>query len=549
MKNVDTKNIEILFTYHDIYPDRPEFDIKKEIEKIDYRLAVSVICELIQSLNYKVNVEGLPFCFPFEFVLKKEFCEIEPNALGEFKNCPVLHKNKHIISQQMLLVLLKYFLAYGKQHSGEMGRITADTYKQIIDLCLMVTEDCHRFIQSADFDIQNFVYCNYHVNSSKNIAAAFSRTYYMLEVLNQQKVQFKGVLREYINYNDDYIKHYGFGILETISVLFWEARAYIGTEALRLQYAPLWKRIDDIYGNTALYETAQKVLDLLSTSVSDSTEWAIKTIDQIWNFNRFLSFPFLSLVDGEYISVSEYTLKNAFFENVFWLIRACYPDDSKSAMAFYGRLFELYIQRLSKSAADSSICEYIDEFDFGRDKKRSSDAYIKSGNQLIVIEAKGFSILISSLVDKDIERNNNKLFVNPILEANKCFYNIRQSTDKRFDDVEELFIVSVTMDNINAVPGYLSDITERIVDKKKETGVVEHYYNMSIDEYEMLMRLLETGKDIFSILLEYSELPEMLPISNFLRIKNGEPISMTAFMKEIYQSASEKMKSLYGINK
>ena len=42
--------------------------------------------------------------------------------------------------------------------------------------------------------------------------------------------------------------------------------------------------------------------------------------------------------ENEYISISDITLVNAFFEKIFWLIRDCYSEDDSRAMAFFGRL-------------------------------------------------------------------------------------------------------------------------------------------------------------------------------------------------------------------
>lgn len=350
MKNINRNNIEQLFTFHDIYPNIPQYDIIGEIKKIDLEVGISVICELIRSLNYKIDIGLTSFCLPYETWLKKEFCGINPHSVDQFMECEELRKDKHIISQQILLLLLKNFFIYGKCLPTKANKVTAEVYQRIINLCLMITEKCNYFIESPSFDANNFIYCNYHVNRSKNIAAAFVRTYYMLEVLNPQKDLFLDVEREYKNYNQAYFDKYGFGILETLSILFWEMRAYIGTEKERLSYTPIWKTVDEVYGETPLNRTADEVIKLLSMKPSQYKEWAEKSAERIWDFTSFLSKPFIIDENKRYVSISEYTLENAFFENIFWLIRDCYPLNDKSSMAFYGRLFEKYIQKLSEAA-------------------------------------------------------------------------------------------------------------------------------------------------------------------------------------------------------
>lgn len=55
-------------------------------------------------------------------------------------------------------------------------------------------------------------------------------------------------------------------------------------------------------------------------------------------------------------------------------------------MAFFGRLFEKYIQNLTQEATKGSY-SYIEEFAYGKNNKKSSDAYIRKDNDLLVIEA------------------------------------------------------------------------------------------------------------------------------------------------------------------
>lgn len=63
-------------------------------------------------------------------------------------------------------------------------------------------------------------------------------------------------------------------------------------------------------------------------------------------------------------------------------------------MAFYGRLYERYIQDLTREAAQTTYT-YIDEFLIGKrgHEAKSSDAYLQKENKLLAVEAKGFSVL------------------------------------------------------------------------------------------------------------------------------------------------------------
>lgn len=66
---------------------------------------------------------------------------------------------------------------------------------------------------------------------------------------------------------------------------------------------------------------------------------------------------------------------------------------------------------------------YIAEFSYKEKKKekKSSDAYIRKGTNLLVVEVKGFSVLIDCMIkNEQVEKNNEKLFVKPVLQADLC---------------------------------------------------------------------------------------------------------------------------------
>ena len=60
------------------------------------------------------------------------------------------------------------------------------------------------------------------------------------------------------------------------------------------------------------------------------------------------------------------------------------------------------------------------------------------------------------------------------------------------------------MDSINANPYYYEGIIKEI-EKKKGCARVKYYFNFNVEEYEMLMSVVEKGIDIFSLLKEYFE--------------------------------------------
>ena len=160
----------------------------------------------------------------------------------------------------------------------------------------------------------------------------------------------------------------------------------------------------------------------------------------------------------------------------------------------------------------------------------------------MVVEAKGFSVLVDCMAKNEkIERNNEKLFINPILQADECLH--RSFADKKeFIGVEEIFIISVTLDNINAVPNYYNAIHKAISDKKK-CEKVKYYFNFSIEEYEILLSLIENNVDVFNLLREYFNEQLLEPFGNYVRNKFAN-IKMPTLIENIYKEASDKMRSI-----
>lgn len=212
-------------------------------------------------------------------------------------------------------------------------------------------------------------------------------------------------------------------------------------------------------------------------------------------------------------------------------------------MAFFGRLFEKYIQDVTEKATNGDY-EYIAEFSYKEKKKekKSSYAYIRKGTNLLVVEVKGFSVLIDCMIkNEQVEKNNEKLFVKPVLQADLCLSMIIEDKTEFFG-IEDAYIISVTMDNINAVPDYYNEIHKNI-QKREVCEKTKYYYNFSVEEYEMLMYLLERQYDVFGILRDYYNSKALRPFSNYLQ-ERYEDIGMTDFMEDLYDKASKRMKEL-----
>lgn len=543
---VDASDAQLLIGYSDVFSNQMP-DLKEEIKKLNMHKTISIICELIRvrdAMMEPIQILGMEFRIPFETALKKEMCDVELKSPEEMFSNPLLRRNVHIISIQMLLILLKKVIQYGNYGTMNITEyeITQDDYKKIIQLQLVVTEEVEQK-HSKEFDADHFLYSTYHLNYQRNVAHEFLRMYYMMETVSQNKNNFDDdIQKEYRDYYFAFAEKYEVTPTQYSSLLFWELSTYY-TNINGLIYGMMWRDIEKEYAKMKEKDKVSKVLKTLSQPIEGYTEWGIESRGQEWDFSKFFEFPFIVDSKGNYISICDVTLRNAFFEKIFWLIRNCYPESDSRAMAFFGRLFEKYIQDSTQDAVKGDF-KYIEEFTYRkkREEKKSSDAYIRQGKNLLVVEAKGFSVLLDCMTkNEEKEKNNKKLFINPILQADSCLDAVIENKPE-FLGVEDAYIISVTMDNVNAVPNYYNEI-HKIIEAGKTCASTKYYFNLNIEEYEMLLYLIEQQCDLFGLLKDYYENEKLKPFSNFIQEKHSE-IGMTIFMKKIYQEASNKMKEI-----
>ena len=484
MYSVNGKDAQVILRYSDVFSgDKP--CLIEKIKEMNMHKEISIISELIQIRDAKynpINITGIGFELPYETVLKRDYCGMNPESSEEMVENAMLRKNQHIISLQMLLILLKKVIIYGNYDSLKIKdyEISDEDYKEIIMLQLLVADEVSAK-HNISIDMDHFLYSTYHLNYQRNVANEFQRMYYMMEYLSRDSELFDDDIKaEYRNYYGDFTSRYNFTPTEYSSLLFYELQYYF-SDKNALSQSSCWRNVDYIYRETMEKEKISQVIDLLKIEPVNLKRWAKETEEDEWNFTSFYRFPFISDGESEYISVSDITLINAFFEKIFWLIRECYSEKDSRAMAFFGRLFERYIQDATKDVCKNDYI-YIHEFPFfvKRDRRKSSDAYIRKDNNLLVIEAKGFSVLVDCMSKNEkIENNNEKLFIKPVLQADERLNEIFE-TKEEFKGIENAFIISITLDNINAVPNYYNKIHEEIEEKKK-CELVHYYFNFNID--------------------------------------------------------------------
>ena len=106
--------------------------------------------------------------------------------------------------------------------------ITHDDYQEIIKLQLLVA-DIVAEKNKKEFNVEHFIYSNYHLNYQRNVASEFLRMYYMMEKVSRDVEKFdEDVKGEYRDYYSAFYNKYGITPTEYSSFLFGELQPYYG---------------------------------------------------------------------------------------------------------------------------------------------------------------------------------------------------------------------------------------------------------------------------------------------------------------------------------
>lgn len=397
-----------ILTYSDVFIEPFEFDV--EIKNINPYKALSIISELlaVRNMTFLVNAEipligKIEVDVPYQMFLKKEFGDIVLSSSTEMFSDYRLMKNRHIIALQPMLILAKHIILCADEgmDTEENFTVSKDDYKTVIKLALKVAEKISER-DSEKFDVSNFLYGTYHINNDHNVANEFARSYYILEKIGKKSEDFPEDIRaEYKDYWTAFKERYGYSMTEFLYSLFWELRKYYARDYY-LTYSSSWEDIGAIYKESAMRLIAPMVIRNQAGTLAEYKEWCESSIDEMWDFKGFLEKPFIKTPAGKTLSLSELTLKNSFFENLFWNI----PRTESRIMSFYGRLFEMYIQdQIEAIANGQKKYLYIREFRYGKGGgNKSSDAYLRIDNKLLAIEAKGFSVLLNDKYIGNVKR-------------------------------------------------------------------------------------------------------------------------------------------------
>lgn len=415
-----------------------------------------------------------------------------------------------LYSKQGLLLLTKWVISYASidKSFSEFRANPIDSINEVINLQLKVSD----YLPTDDFDsVIEYLHKNCSLNTTRNIKNDIARAYYMFCKLSKYKNEFNEA--EYMDINEIYSSKLNHSIFEFITLIFPLLDNHISKmiPVIDLQY----------YNNNCNNKNQlNEIVEGLSTGFQECRSWCIKTIDNCWDYSYFYKKPLIALNQNTYVSVHHDFLINQFFEGIYIRI-VDNSYNSKLARTFMGRLFEKYIEKLTQNAireAKNPKIHFIKEFKYGKDHKDSSDAYIRCGKTLIIIEAKGKRPLFSTYFkedEKQLFKDVDKLVIEPIIQASKAYTNILDSNkSKIFDGIANVYILSVSFLSLPRITEVYSYVHSNVYGNLHPS--VCGYVNMNIEEYEYFCGLISKKIDVVSLLEKFIKSGMISPFINFV---------------------------------
>lgn len=496
--NIDLKAIA---TYNSIFESEiySHEQIIRRIRCLDQRSCLVCIGYLLNNFEIGTEIKA-------NFLARSYYKDSINDRFQEYE----------LYSKQGLLYLAKWIIAYGIETCEEDYVIINEGLIDKVIIIQMMTAD---YLPSSNIkSIESYLFKNVAINYRRNIKNDLARAYRMFTVLSQQRELY--CENEYINFYEDYKIKYGQSINDYLALFFPMIRLHFSDRANECPILNIEKFSKKMKKQNEFF----KLVKGKSHSIPELIAWCEGTIDNTWDYSQFFIKPFIYLGDGWVLSLHEDFVINQCFEGLFYRIREVYQDESTEIISFLGRPFEKYVSELTSRAvleAEGKGYEFIQEFKYGRTNKDSSDAYIRSGKKLLIIEAKSkrpnFEIYYTD-DQKKMMQGIDKIYISPINQAIAAYAAILRSEEGIiFDGVEEIYVLSVTLLNVPRV-----SIIQKYVDSSISSELGEKlrgHINLNIEEFEYLCGITKDDIELFAFLKEFCDRRNLSPLVNFLATK------------------------------
>jgi len=491
-------------TYNQISPINPSLEeIIEDIRSIGIEKALAIISKftLYDEELRKKQIEGIKHLLLNPLDVEN----IDSIYLFDFVN---------------LNYSIKMFLAYGVKNPIRIFNNDYSDTSNVFFTVLKITSLIKDKVDTEE-ELQKTILKTWLVNRTEDMVSMISRQNEIYQNIVRDYDKNKA---EYIDIHEIFEEYYGYSIKDYISVLIPIFAQLSTIDKQTLLSNDLVGISEKSFEETNVKKIYKTVLGDLTTNIEDLKEWSLKTLNNFYDAEGLIVKPFF-YYDNHYVIFSLPFLQAALFDGLWFKLFRCCEKKGKNFGGFFGRLFEQYVTNLVETSIflDSKLpYKFIKEFKFGYENLDSSDAYIKIGNSLIIIEAKGGRIRKETKVDADRKMtisDFNKYAIKPILQANNAFEKIIAIDPNHFGKVKKICILSVSLQRFPKIPIYEDYLKKNM---KKLNSKVKYYDYISIADLEVLCSHIENHADtIFRFIELRNNYSQFLSYEHFYWFRYG----------------------------
>ena len=485
MNDAFSKTYEIMgafLTYSDIYGKKPKLqEVIDDIRKIELKKALTIISN-------------------FSLYTQEQTKEIVVSKLSSYITNPLVLErleSTYLFDVSNLYYSMKMFIAHGTEKPFYEFNNSFGDHMNILNTILKIS-DLMQDDVGNDIQVQQTIQKLRLINRENSSLVTLARQHLFFEEIAKNQSQ----NNEFVDIHKYFKEEYGYTIGDYISVL---ATITLVTE----NEHPTFDKLELIgiplnYFNS-LSPTKQQVAEtILNDLVADFSllkNQAKASLDNIYD-NEFLINKPLFVYDNHYVLFSLPLLNLGLFDSLCFKLQRICRKHKQDFFTFFGRLYEKYVEYILddvvKKAIDKNIpYEFIPEYKY-TEGKNSSDAFIRLGNKLLIIECKGGRITKEAKINanlKDTEKNFQKYAVEPLKQANKAYKDILIFDPNKFRGVKKVYIFSVALQRFPKLPMYHDRLKDEVTDL--HPTVVEYDY-MSLSDLEAIAAYIENqNKSVF----------------------------------------------------
>jgi hypothetical protein len=494
----------------------------------------------IRSINME---EALTILAKFS-VLDKESKKTLKNTLSRFVIDKDLFRAAEPFDLINLMYSVKWFIAYGSNDYIFYKKKFPKSFHVFLTL-LKISDFMVENLDSSD-DVQKQVLKSFLFNRPGELANALVRQHVMFEDIARDRNLFNGFEKEFIDIHSIFENEYGYTIKQYVSTLFALHRPCIQELNLRDAFTNINWGIDpeNFFNDIKIREIAESITTELTVNVESLKTWATDSLSNPFDYEILLSKPFFSS-NGRLIPFSPGLLNSTIFDGLCFKLNSSCRKVKKDFFGFFGRLFEHYVSRTLENAVQNSDkipYKFIDEFTFGKENKRSSDAYLLLGRSLLIIECKGGRLRKETKISaepKFSEEDYNKYAVDPIEQANTAYKEILQTEPGRFNNAKKVYVLSVSLQSFPKIPTYSQISADLKLNLHPDIKEIDY---LGLSELELLAYIINSHDfTLFRFISNKKIHDDFIPYAHYYYDKFGR-IKQTEYHSRVFNTCINGIK-------